>query len=230
MSGQQFSPPPAYPQPAPAAVNGPVPPQASPPTRKPAWYRRTWVVAVVVGIIGITLGAATAGSTDPKTTPAYQSLAEERDSLAADLDSTQGDLDQTRSDLSSAQSDLETIAGDLPEREAAVKEAESAVAKREAAVTRAEQDVTKREKAVGIVETTIADNTISGEGMYKVGTDIKAGTYKTAGHPGCYYAVLNSTDTFDIANNNNIDGPAFVTVAAGQYLQLARCADWVWQQ
>ncbi len=44
-------------------------------------------------------------------------------------------------------------------------------------------------------------------GVYGVGSDIKAGTWHTPGDGGsgdqCYYAVLNSTNTSDIANNNN---------------------------
>ena len=79
--------------------------------------------------------------------------------------------------------------------------------------------VKKPRKKVGIVETEIARNTISGEGIYQVGKDMKAGTYKTSGAEGCYYAILNSTNTSDIADNNNIDGPAFVTVNSGHALR-----------
>lgn len=54
---------------------------------------------------------------------------------------------------------------------------------------------------------------------------MKPGQCKTTGESGCYYAILNSTDTSDIADNNNIDGPAFVTVRTGQYFQTSGCAD-----
>jgi hypothetical protein len=100
------------------------------------------------------------------------------------------------------------LKGDLPRREAAVKKAEGAVAKRETAVavdrkavSARETAVAKREKAVGIVETTIQNNTVS-DGVYQVGRDIKAGTYKTDGGSGCYYAVLGSANTNNIINNS----------------------------
>ena len=52
------------------------------------------------------------------------------------------------------------------------------------------------------------------DGVFLVGTDIAAGGYKTDGQGdgsfnliGCYYAVLNSSNTSDIANNTIVKGP-----------------------
>ena len=164
------------------------------------------------------------------STPQYKKVADQRDAARSDLDSTKSDLATTQSDLETMKSKISTIEGQIPAREKAVTKREANVKAREAAVVKKEASVSKREKAVGIVETEIANNTISGEGIFKVGKDMKAGTYKTDGAGGCYYAILNSTDTSDIADNNNIDGPAFVTVHDGQYFQTARCADWVLQR
>lgn len=202
---------------------------------KRPWYRRTWVISVAALLVGTAIGSA--GGSDPTTTTEYQAVAAERDQAKDDVAAAQADLQAARGELEASQAKVESIAGDLPAREAAVAEAEAAaakaerdLAKQEAALKKAEKSVAAREKKVGIVETTIAKNTISGEGMYEAGVDIKPGTYKTSGAPGCYYAVLNSPDTFDIANNNNIDGPGVVSVSAGQYLMLSNCTDWVWQQ
>ena len=178
-----------------------------------------------------------------KTTPEYRELASQLATSQSDLSSsqdeltakeagledTQADLSDAQADVVTAQADLKTVEGDIPRREQAVKTAEGDLDARDAALGEAERSVTKREKAVGIVETQVKSNTVSGEGMYKVGEDIDAGTYKTQGGRGCYYAVLNSTDTFDIAVNGNVNGPAFATVQAGQYLELSGCADWVLQ-
>ena len=112
-------------------------------------------------------------------------------------------------------------------RKAKVKKAKAKVAKREAAVAAAKEDVEAREEAVKEAETTLAGNTIAGDGLYQVGKDIKAGTYQTAGKQGCSYAVLSGPS--GIADATIVDGPAIVTVAAGQYLKLKGCADWVWQ-
>jgi predicted nucleotide-binding protein len=58
---------------------------------------------------------------------------------------------------------------------------------------------------------------IGGDGVYLVGLDIQPGTYRTAGpagrgHGSCYYALLSSTNTQDIITNNNVNGPAVITI------------------
>ena len=226
---------------APFAPAGPVtgsnpPPPPSPPAvqdpfgrTKPAWWKRTWVVATAAGLLGIGIGGASAETPDVKTTSEYESV-------ASALQSAEKELASAEADLAKAESEIESLAGDLPEREAAVKEAQSKAAatqkdldRRAAAAKKAEAAVAKRERAVRIVEAEIDQNTISGDGVWAVGQDIKAGTYKTTGGSDCYYSVLNSTDTSDIATNNNITGPGILTVRDGQYLQLSGCTDWTLQ-
>jgi uncharacterized membrane-anchored protein YhcB (DUF1043 family) len=226
MTEQHIAPQPVPPPPSkPPHTSGPVKPAKS---AKKAWFKRTWVVAALTGVVGLGIGAAVE-HTDPKTTPEYKAVAADLAKANTDLSTTRSDLDSTRSDLDAANAKVVEVQGDIPQREAAVKKAEQAVTKREQAVSVAEQDVAKREKKVGLVEAEVARNTLAGDGMYKVGSEMKPGTYKTAGATGCYYAVLNSTNTYDIAENNNIDGPGFVTVRDGQYFETDRCADWVLQ-
>jgi hypothetical protein len=65
-------------------------------------------------------------------------------------------------------------------------------------------------------------------GTYVVGTDIQPGVYKTAGPSAgdsCYWAVLNSLDTNDIADNGNTEGPATIQVS-GHALQLDGPCTW----
>lgn len=215
---QSATPPPPPPPPAPPGAPG---------SAKRPWYKRTWVVAVAALLVGLGVGAS---GSDVTTSTEYQQV-------SAELDQAREDLAAAEEDLEAAQREIESVAGDLPQREADLEAAQAdleaaqaALADREAAVKSAEKDVAARERKVGIAEATAAKNTISGEGMYEAGADIKPGTYKTSGRKGCYYAVLNSPDTFDIAVNNNIDGPGILTVNAGQYLMLSGCADWVRQQ
>lgn len=70
------------------------------------------------------------------------------------------------------------------------------------------------------------------DGTYLAGTDIKAGTYKTPG-PGstdimdsCYWSVNRDDLGEDIVANNNITGPARITVKTGQYLELNGGCNW----
>jgi hypothetical protein len=198
--------------------------------RKP-WWRRTGAIAAAAAVAGIILGSAIAGGAEAPE-PADPTESDEYKALSTELDQTQAQLDDAQAQLHDAQSQL----GDLPaakeklkEGRAALKDRTAQVAAREAAVKRATAAVRARERKVGIVERQVAANTIPGEGIFKVGTDMKPGTYRSAGKRGCYYAVLNSPDTFDIATNNNVDGPAFVSVSLGQYFQTQGCADWVLQ-
>ena len=219
-------------------------PRISPPPVAEAWYRRTSVVAVVAALAGLAAGAVGATMvSDPTSSTEYQALQRERDDTSSrllqaqsDLQASQADLQDARSRLGDAQDRMTRLIADLPAREAAVEKAEAkvkkgeaAVAKREAAVEKAKQEVAAREKAVTLVETTLADNTIAGDGVYAVGPDIKAGTYQTAGRKGCSYAVLTAGATSGVVHSTIVDGPAIVTVLAGQSLKLKGCADWVWQ-
>ncbi|MDT0201354.1 hypothetical protein [Nocardioides sp. AE5] len=211
--------------------SGPTPPPAP---KVPLLHRRglqvgaTAVVALLAGAaIGVGVSVLAQGSVE--NSPEYVELTAERDSL-------QGELAAARADLGNARAEMEEIEGDLPRREeelaaglVELKAAQAELTRREVVVAGSETAVAEREKAVGIAEVERAANTIPGEGMYRVGTDMKAGTYRTEGASGCYYAVLRSTSTHDIAENNNIDGPGFVTVREGQYFETTRCADWIRQ-
>lgn len=73
--------------------------------------------------------------------------------------------------------------------------------------------------------------TMSGDGMYKVGTDILPGTYKSAGSTdgNCYWErskdALHGVDS--ITANDNVTGSAVVTIARSDgYFKTSGCADW----
>lgn len=213
--------------PRPAPV--PVPRQGDEPRGVPL-YRRGWLLGAAGGLVlGLLVGVAGSGQTDVTKDPAYVKLAKSR---AGDKSQAAAQLAQTKSDLAKARAAL----GTLPAREAALKTAQRKLKagqgqlhSDQAALKQSSASVAARERKVGLVEKDIANNTLSGDGLYEVGTDMKAGTYKTSGTAGCYYAILNSTNTSDIADNNNTDGPALVTLNSGKYFETAGCADWVVQ-
>ena len=73
---------------------------------------------------------------------------------------------------------------------------------------------------------------ISGDGVYVVGKDIQAGVYHTngSGNTGandCYFATLNSTDTSNIADNNDFDGPETVDVSSAYAFEINGPCTWV---
>lgn len=71
-----------------------------------------------------------------------------------------------------------------------------------------------------------------GDGMHKVGTDIKPGKYVTtvpSDSIGCYYAILNSSDTQDIKTNSlaNPGEKAYVTISSTDpFFESRGCGDW----
>jgi predicted nucleotide-binding protein len=81
--------------------------------------------------------------------------------------------------------------------------------------------------------TTTGDElSIGGDGVYLVGSDIQPGTYRTAGpadakHGSCYYALLSTTNTQDIITNNNVNGPAVITVGPDvKAVHFSGCKPW----
>jgi hypothetical protein len=67
------------------------------------------------------------------------------------------------------------------------------------------------------------------DGMYIVGRDFQAGTYRSSGQSGCYYARLKGFGGTidDIVANANTDAPAIVTIAASDTgFASARCGTW----
>jgi hypothetical protein len=96
----------------------------------------------------------------------------------------------------------------------------------------ANQDAAALKQELGQVQA----NTISGDGVYVVGKDIKAGTWHTngsgnTGQNDCYLAVLNSsTNTSDVNNiayNNNFDGAETVDLSSAYAFQTSGPCTWV---
>ena len=102
---------------------------------------------------------------------------------------------------------------------AANAKAASQYASREAAVQRL---LRKLQQEQG----TIQKSTISADGVYVVGKDIPPGTYHTSGGNQCYYATLGSTDTSNIMDNNNFNGPETVDVSGAYAFQITGGCTW----
>jgi hypothetical protein len=92
--------------------------------------------------------------------------------------------------------------------------------------------VTARPKAPPRAAVASPHTSMAGDGLYVVGTDIEPGIYHTSGAANgsagdCYYALLSSTDTSAILDNNNVTGPATITVGAGvKAVDLSGCDTW----
>jgi hypothetical protein len=76
-------------------------------------------------------------------------------------------------------------------------------------------------------------NSISSDGTFVVGQDIKSGTYHTngsgnAGANDCYYATLSSTDgsIYSIIANGNFDGPETISLSGVYAFQTNGPCTW----
>jgi hypothetical protein len=70
-------------------------------------------------------------------------------------------------------------------------------------------------------------STMVGDGTYVVGSDIVAGTYRSTGGSGCYWARLSSLSTNDIIDNNLSSGPQTVEIMPSDKAFLTKgCPSW----
>ena len=182
--------------------------------------------AAVVGGLVLLVGAFAAGVASGRSAiPGYQhQVAQMRGELKAE----QAKLSIEQDRLSTEQTQVQTAQADVKTAQAAAKNAMStalaqvkAQYKSRLAAVQSLQRQLQREQ--GIVQS----STISADGVYVVGKDIPSGVYHTTGGSQCYYATLGSTDTSNILDNNNFNGPETVDVSSAYAFQISGGCTWV---
>ncbi|GAA4698070.1 hypothetical protein [Nocardioides nanhaiensis] len=195
-------------------------------------------VLLVIGAIVVTVATAIGGfavgriTENPRDSEVYQAL-DDKHLRTVEKRKTAED------ELKVAQQQVENILGSVPAREAALEEGQALLTKAQQKMKREQTTleeatvaVSRRERAVGIVEREIARNTIPGDGVYRVGQDMKPGTYRTSGGTStpCYWSINADANGADIIQNNIGEGPALVSVSEGQFFETTRCQEWTLQQ
>ena len=104
---------------------------------------------------------------------------------------------------------------------------------KQAALQSQQQTVASEQKTLNQELGQVQANTISSDGTFVVGQDIKPGTYHTngsgnAGANDCYYATLNSTDgsLTSIIANGNFDGPETISLSGVYAFQANGPCTW----
>jgi hypothetical protein len=179
-------------------------------------------VAVVGGVV-LLGGAFAAGSaTGSSAIPGYRHQAAQ---MRLNLTAAQAKLTAEQGQVQTAQGAAQNATTK------AQAQARAQYASKVAALKQQQQTLTRQERAVKAEQGRIQASSISSDGVYVVGSDIAAGTYHTAGDGGsgdrCYYATLNSTNTDDISDNNNFDGPETVDVSGAYAFQISGGCTWV---
>lgn len=179
------------------------------------WLRRRWVTAVACIALGIAIGA---GATWPI--------------VAAQNDSQVNAIEDKNAYLAkNKQWAIEARDRAIEERDDAIAEAEDVrdvAAKKRDKLQAWEDRLKKREKKVSKAEEIEAQSRFPGDGVYIVGQDMLAGTYRTAGKFNCYYAFMSDTSaSAEIVDNQLTNGSAIVTLSDGQVFETSGCAEWV---
>ena len=185
------------------------------PRKRPPWVRRAAIaggIAIAV-LAGVGIGAA--GSSHQSQIASYQHQIKV---LKGEVSTAQFTAKSDREQMQSAQNQADT----------AVSQANQAAAQKYAAkMSQADALLKKLRGEQHLVQS----STISQDGVYVVGQDIPAGTYHTSGNGGgalnqCYYATLSSTNTSDILDNNNFNGPETVNLSGVYAFQISGGCTW----
>ncbi|HEX5496223.1 MAG TPA: hypothetical protein VFX70_16785 [Mycobacteriales bacterium] len=200
----------------PTMPTGPHRPDTGP---KRSWYRRAWVVAVAAGILGVLLGAAM-GMSGSATSPAAQHQIDTARSAANRADAQR---DQARAAQRQAESERDQARG-------ALNDAQAGLTTRKAALDKRKSDLDARERKITDAEKAAKANSFGGDGIYLVGTDIQAGTYKAQPSPSgnCYTEVDRNLDggLDSIMTNNNTSGPVVLQVpSSAKAIKVSGCGD-----
>lgn len=195
---------------------------------------RTLVVPVIAALAaaGIGFAGGMAASSDPTTSAEYKALQDDLDMALADVDRFDArgdDLGEKVKELTWALNDEKAARkkalGTIPAREKAIKDGNADLKKRKANLDARAKDIAAREKELDFIES----NTI-GEGTWTVGSDIKAGTYRSDGEieVGCYWEITaaGSNGSNIIENDISGGGHPTVTLSPGQVFKSQDCGTW----
>lgn len=219
---------------------------AEPPLRQVSYWRRPWTKRVGIAVLAVTalLAGVGIGSGANNNAGALTSAKSANVSLRGQVTALHGQVGTLQGQVGTLQGQLATAQAQAKNAVAAATvaanaKAATAYAARNAALsqqsaTLKQQQTTlaQQQQAVKAQMGELQASQISGDGVYVVGKDIKAGIYHTngsgnAGANDCYFATLNSTDTSNIADNNNFDGPETVDVSSAYAFDVNGPCTWV---
>ncbi len=190
----------------------------------PRHARRLWIRNSVIVTLAFLLLAVGFGAGVSTGASAQQNLSQARGQLSA----LRGKLSTVSAELSSAQVAVQSARTQANNADAAAR---AKYASQEAALAAKERTVAQADQAVKALMGRLQSSAISADGVYVVGRDLRAGTWHTPGDGGqngqaCYYATLGSTNTSDISDNNNFDGPETVDLSGAYAFQISGPCTW----
>jgi F0F1-type ATP synthase membrane subunit b/b' len=210
-------------------------PVAQPPKLSTARRRWLWRGGVVLaGIVLLLVGYLVGHNGKSELRQSLAKARSQRDTAQAKLADAQAALSATQTQLSAARGSLATARAQAQHAmQTAQAKVQAQYAGKLAHVDAEQQQLTSEEKTVKTEEGQLDATAISLSGVYVVGQDIKSGTWHTNGDGGngltsdaCYFATLNSSNTEDIADNNNFDGAETVNIAGAYAFEINGPCAW----
>jgi hypothetical protein len=217
----------------------PAPPAAAAPRKRRRWLHIAGlaVAFIVVLIIGVVAGAQ---GNQPQINQLHGSVRIYQHNLAdasGKLAAARSEITTLKGQVAIAQNQAaHAVAIAAAKADAAAKAAYAskmaAAGAKMAAANAAYANATSEQRQLNQEIGNVEASAISQDGVYVVGHDIKAGTWHTNGDNGvggnaCYFATLNSTNTSDIADNNNFDGPETVNLNGAYAFEISGPCQWV---
>lgn len=182
--------------------------------QKPRWWKRTTPLyaTLIVAFVAILVGGATTFATVYPHVTALAERASAAETKAADEAAAR---QQAEGRVRTLEADAQRVATQSEQ-----------VDQRNAAADAREAELDEREAAIAAAEQRVAESSF-GDGVWVVGADITAGTYRTEGIVDCYYAWLTGTGAdADIVDNNIVSGTATISVSDGNVFESNRCGTW----
>jgi hypothetical protein len=202
-------------------------------------YRRRWPkrAGIVVLVLIALLAGVGIGATANSHAGALASSRSANVSLRGQMSTVRNQMGTLQGQLTTSQAQAKNAVGIATgaanAKAAAAYAARNAGLNQQAASLKQQQaTLAQQQQAVKAEMGQLQSSQISGDGVYVLGKDIKPGVYHTngSGNSGandCYFATLNSTDTNNIADNNNFDGPETVDVSSAYAFEVNGPCTWV---
>ena len=214
----------------PAANQGDGEPPVTPaPIPKGRRRRRAGIVAlaVVALLAGVLIGASVNNNSGELSSAKAANA-----SLRSQVNQLNGQLNGMKGQVASADSQARNAASAANAKAAQAYAARNAALSQQSSSLKSQQTaLSQQQRQLKAQLGQVQASQISGDGVYVVGKDIKSGVYHTngSGNTGandCYFATLNSTDTSNIADNNNFDGPETVDVSSAYAFEINGPCTW----
>jgi flagellar biosynthesis GTPase FlhF len=178
----------------------------------------------VVLVIGIGIGAAIQSSE-------VDQLEDEKAALQKKVNDREAQRRSDEAEARRVEQERQRTTQEEQRRQAADEQRRQQEEQRRLAEEQARQQQEQQRQQEAQQREAAQQNTLPGDGLFAVGADIRPGRFRTGGPSGgnpvgCYYAILNSPDTSEIATNNITKGPAIVDLSAGKYFETQSCQQW----